>query len=147
MKNFLLFLLLASSSTLLSQTQQFNGTWTKVNTTYQFDFELTLKINSSNQVEGYFLWKVIKYDEHNILSKQHYENKLNLTAKEYVKGVYYPSKGEYLLKGYKKEDPNSIIGIDIYKLTIDENGELGGTTNSNGSWLGRINGRQVFNVL
>jgi len=143
MKNLFLCLILTISSTLSSQTLQFNGTWTKVSTTYKFDFDLILKVSSSNQVEGYFLWKVIEYDKNNILSKQHYEKKINLTAKEYVKGIYYPSKGEYVLKGYKKDDPDNIIGIDIYELKIDRNGELGGITNSNGSWLGRINGKQI----
>jgi len=85
MKNLFLFLLFSISTTLLSQTQQYNGTWTKINTTYQFD--LILKINSSNQVEGYFIWKVIKYDEKNVLSKQHYEKKINWIAKEYVRGI------------------------------------------------------------
>lgn len=143
MKNLFLLILLSFSTSLLSQTQQFNGSWTKINTTYQFDFDLILKINSSNQVEGYFIWKVIKYDEKNILSKNHYEKKINHTAKEYVRGTYYPSKKEYVLKGYKKDDPHNIIGIDTYNLKIDKNGDFGGTTNANGSWLGRINGKQL----
>ena len=143
MKNLFLLILLSFSTSLLSQTQQFNGTWTKINTTYQFDFDLILKINNSNQVEGYFIWKVIKYDEKNMLSKKHYKNKINLTATEYVKGIYHPSKNEYVLKGYKKSDPHNIIGIDIYNLKLDKNGNLEGTTNANGSWLGRINGKQI----
>ena len=51
-------------------------------------------------------------------------------------------------KGYKKDDQHSIIGIDTYELTEDKKGNIGGPTNANGSWKGRINGRSVeFNFL
>ena len=142
MRNLILILLLFSTTTSLCQTKQFNGTWTKITTTYEFDFDLILKVKESNQVEGYFIWKVVHYDEYNISSKQYYENKIGMTAKEYVIGTYNHSEAEYILKGYKKEDPNAIIGMDTYKLKIGENGNIGGTTNANGTWLGRINAKQ-----
>ena len=94
-------------------------------------------------IEGYFEWTVIQYDINNPASKQHYEDRLNKTAKEYVKGKFIPSRNEYILKGYKKDDPHNIIALVIYHLKIDEYGNLGGNTNSNGSWLGRINGKPV----
>jgi hypothetical protein len=47
------------------------------------------------------------------------------------------------LKGYKKDDPDHIIGIDTYEIKVDKSGNIGGTTNANGTWLGRINGKQV----
>ena len=127
--------------TSIGQTKHFDGTWTKISTTYAFDFDLILKEKVSNQVEGYFIWKVVNYDEYNIQSKEYYENKIGLTGKEYVIGTYNPFEDEYLLKGYKKEDPNAIIGTDIYRLKVDENGNIGGTTNANGTWLGRINAK------
>ena len=108
-----------------------------------FDFELTLKTGNSDAVTGFFIWKVVLYDEQNFMSKLHYQNKIDLTAIEYVKGVYNSTTGECDLKGYKKDDPNNIIALDTYKLKIDQNGEIGGTTNSNGSWLGRIQGIEI----
>jgi len=143
MKNLFLVLLTLSVTTLFSQTNQFNGTWTKINTTYEFEFDLILEVKESNRVEGYFVWKLVRYDENNTLSKQYYERKMGMTGKEYVKGRYDHSKCEYVLRGYKKQDPKSIIGLDIYNLKLDENGDIGGITNANGTWLGRIKGKQV----
>jgi len=141
MRLLILTLLIFSSTASFGQTKTYNGTWTKITTTYAFDFDLILNVNAANQVEGYFIWKAVHYDEFNILSKEYYEDKLGMTAKEYVKGTYNPKEREYLLKGYKKEDPNAIIGIDTYKLQIDENGNIGGTTNANGTWMGKINSK------
>ena len=146
MNKLILFLALSISSPLSSQIQQFYGTWTKVNTTYMFDFELTLRNGSSNTVSGYFLWKVVMFDEKNFMSKVHYQNKINFMAIEYVKGVYNSNTGECDLKGYKKDDPDNIIALDTYKLKIDQNGELGGTTSSNGTWLGRIQGKEIESI-
>ena len=143
MKNLFLILLLLSVTALFSQTQQFNGTWTKVNTTYEFEFDLILEVKTSNRVEGYFIWKLVRSDENNTLSKQYYEKKMGMTGKEYVKGTYHSASGEYILRGYKKQDPNAIIGMDTYHLKLGENGDIGGTTNANGTWLGRIKGKQV----
>lgn len=147
MKNFFLGLVLIASSSLYSQTQQFDGTWTKVYTTYMFDFELTLKSGDSDSVSGFFIWKVVMYDEQNFMSKVHYQNKIDFTAIEYVKGIYNSTSGECHLKGYKKDDPDNIIALDTYKLKIDQNGEIGGTTNSNGSWLGRIQGKEIDSLV
>lgn len=146
MKYLILFLALSVSSPLLSQTQTYYGTWTKVNTTYIFDFELTLRTGNSESVSGSFLWTVVMYDEENFMSKVNYQNKINFKAIEYVKGVYNSDTGVCHLKGYKKDDPDNIIALDTYQLKINQNGELGGTTNSNGSWLGRIQGKEIESV-
>ena len=143
MKNLFLILLLLNVTTLFSQTNHFNGTWTKIDTTYEFDFELVLNEKGSNRVEGYFTWKVVRYDENSTFSKQYYEKKMGRTGKEYVKGTYNHAEGVYKLKGYKKHDPHAIIGLDTYNLKLDDNGEIGGTTNANGTWLGRIWGSKV----
>ena len=140
MKNLFLILLILNTTTLFSQTNHFNGTWTKINTTYEFEFDLILRMKESNRVEGYFIWKLVRYDENNTSSKQYYEKKMGMTGIEYVIGIYNHSKSEYILKGYKKQDPQGIIGMDIYNLKLGENGDIGGITNANGTWLGRING-------
>lgn len=143
MKYLLIVLFSIGSTALFSQVKQFNGTWTKLNTTYEFEFDLILNIKNSNQLEGYFVWRVVNYDNKSNLSRQYYEKKIGMTAKEYVTGTYDHLTGAYTLKGYKKEDPFSIIALDIYKLILDRNGDIGGTTNSNGTWLGRINGKHM----
>lgn len=141
MKKFIILFLILNTTALFCQTKKFTGVWTKINTTYTFEFDLILNIKEGNKVEGYFLWKVIQYDTKNQLSKNHYQNKIGSTATEYIKGIYTPSNGKYTLKGYKKDDPNSIIGIDTYEITEDKAGNIEGTTNANGTWLGRIKGK------
>lgn len=138
---FAFFLLL--STQLPAQIQQFQGNWTKLGTTYNFEFDLQIRHTDGNAVEGVFHWRVVNYDENEPASKAYYEEKIGLTAKEFVRGTYNPKSGEFLLKGYKKEDPNLIIGIDDYKIKMDENGDIGGDTKAAGTWLGRINGKEV----
>ncbi len=140
MPKFLMIILLFSVQSIHAQNQQFTGTWTKVNTTYVFEFDLIIHNRGSNQVEGYFNWKVVEYDENNLFSRAHYKDKIGLKAREFVRGTYNPKSKEYHLKGFKKEDPHNIIGMDTYHSKLDKDGNIGGNTNANGSWLGRING-------
>ena len=109
---------------------------------------MVLKHKENHDVEGYFIWKVTRYDEGSSFSINHYKDKLGTSGQEFVKGNYNPNTQEYILKGYKKEDPNSIIGLDTYHIKVDQNGDIGGTTKTSGSWQGRINGKEVpMNIL
>lgn len=141
MRFLFLTLLVFITATSFSQTKTYNGSWTKILSTYQFDFDLVLEVNESNQVEGYFVWELVEYDKYNTLSIEYYENKVGMTGTEYVKGTYDPTTQEYKLEGYKKDDPNVIIGLDVYQLKVDDEGNIGGTTSANGTWFGRINGQ------
>ena len=143
MKGLCLSILLVATLNLSAQVRQFSGTWTKLNTTYVFEFDLILK-HQGNKVEGYFIWKVVQYDENSNTSKSHYEDRLGLTGKEYVRGSWYPSKNMYKFKGYRKDDPHQIIGLDHYELNLDQQGDIGGRTRTFGTWLGRINGKLVI---
>ena len=131
------------SNKLNAQVDHFQGGWVKINTTYLFEFDLILRHDSDNKVEGYFNWKLVSYDEYSDWSINYYQDKMGATAKEYVSGTYDPSTGQYRLKGYKKEDPEQVVGIDTYRLQVDENGFINGKTNSGGTWLGRIKGRRI----
>lgn len=138
----ILFVLLFSNITALNaQNSNYTGSWTKVNTTYVFDFVLSLRITENNQVTGVFNWQVIRADENSESSTTYYTSKIGKTAKEYVRGTYDPVRDIIYIHGYKKEDPDAIIGLDYYKLVVDDEGSIGGTTRTNGSWLGRIHGK------
>jgi hypothetical protein len=146
MKNLSLFLILCSLfifNSLSGQTRHFNGTWVKAKTTYLFGFDLILKHLDGNRVEGVFVWEVVNYDENSPSSINYYKTKLGKTGKEFVMGSYSPKSKEYLLKGYRKEDPYKIIGLDVYRIKVDQNGDIGGTTKALNSWLGKINGKGV----
>ncbi len=79
MKIPVLFLFVLVGNISLCQTHQYFGTSTKINTTYQFDFDLTLEVKDANQVEGYFNWKLVRYNENNMLSKKYYAKKIDMT--------------------------------------------------------------------
>ena len=141
---FVLFVVLSFSSTCLTaQNKHFQGTWTMIGTTYVFEFDLYLKHEEGNNVTGYFDWEVVRYDENSLESKDYYQPKLGTTAKEFVRGKFNPKTKEYLLKGFKKDDPHQIISPDLYRLQLDENGDIGGDSKAHNTWLGRINGNDV----
>ena len=133
-----------SFSSISAQTKHFTGNWTKIGTTYDFSFTLHLKHLHGNKVKGYFKWELVSYDENYPLSVNHYKNRIGKKAKEFVSGTYDKSTKTYHLKGYKKEDPDLIIGKDYYKIQVDENGDIGGDTRTSGTWQGRINGKYVL---
>ncbi|MDF1865580.1 MAG: hypothetical protein P1U70_12150 [Saprospiraceae bacterium] len=126
-----------------AQTKHFQGTWTKLETTYVFEFDLYINHIDDKNVEGYFDWKVTSPDEKNIFSTTHYNERLGSTAREYFRGIYMPKSKNYMLFGHKKEDPNMIIAPDDYRLKIDENGDISGRTKAHNTWKGRINGKRV----
>lgn len=139
-----LFALLSfNANDLFAQNQHFQGAWTMIGTTYVFEFDLYLKDGDWNNVTGYFDWKVANYDENSPASRDYYQSKLGTTAKEFVRGTYNPETREYILKGYKKEDPNEIISTDLYRLQLDENGDIGGDSKAHNTWKGRINGNAL----
>lgn len=138
MKILAIALLLFTSTSGSNSTKKYNGTWTRTSTTYVYDFDLILKTKASNKAEGFFVWTLVNYDENSEASKNYYAHKVGKTAKEYVRGTYNPSAREYTLEGYKKDDPNQIIGIDSYKLTVDKSGNIEGTSKTGGSWTGII---------
>lgn len=125
------------------QTQLFQGTWTRLGTGYLFEFDLHLEHGAGNTVQGYFNWKFLKCDENDVFAVSYYQDKVGMTAKEYVHGTWNASTRTYYLKGYDKDDPNAIIALDEYQLKVDGNGDLGGETKSHDSWLGRINAKSL----
>jgi hypothetical protein len=135
------------SNNLIAQEKHFQGAWTMIGTTYVFEFDLYLKHDANNNVVGHFDWKVAKFDEHSPSSKDYYQPKIGKTAKEFVRGTFNPATKEYVLKGYKKDDPHMIISTDHYRLKLDENGDIGGDSKAHNTWKGRINGKEVKSDL
>ena len=141
---FVLFVFLSLiSNELIAQIKHFHGTWTMIGTTYVFEFDLYLKHEEGNKVAGHFDWKAVRYDENSPASIDYYQPKIGATAKEFVRGTFNPKTNQYLLKGYKKDDPQMIISTDIYRLQLDEYDDIGGDSKAHNTWLGRINGSAV----
>ena len=145
MKKSMLFLLFFVTTfftnPLTAQIKRFTGNWTKIGTTYDFQFDLFIQHTGGNQVKAVFKWQVVYYDENDPLSVKHYGEKIGLEAKEYLRGTYDAKTQQYILKGYKKEDPHRLIGLDLYRLTVDKKGDIGGDSRAHHTWQGRINGK------
>lgn len=140
---FVAILFASVCTTAHAQIQLFHGTWTRLGTGYVFDFDLKLEHGAGNKVQGFFDWKFVQYDEKDPFSVSYYKDKIGLTAKEYVKGTYDPATKTYHVTGYAKDDPDAIISLDEYLLKVDGNGDLGGETRSQNTWLGRINAKSL----
>lgn len=112
---------------------QWQGQWSSPYGTI-FSSNLYLEsTNRSNGVQGQINWTMKSTPQQ---SKQ---SKIGLTAVEYVRGSYNQETRMLTLEGYRKDDPNSIITLDKYRLVIAEDGRsLGGATWNHGGWRGKL---------
>ena len=108
------------------------GEWTNPDG-HKFSCVLHIAETDSGQLQAEFVWRIDK-------SPRSWEqSKLGLTGKEFAKGSYEKETRKVLLNGYRKEDPNYIIGIDKYKLQLNKAGTfLEGKTWNHGTWEGKF---------
>jgi hypothetical protein len=107
------------------------GIWTAGEYEYQAELNFTMEL--SGRVNGQFAWMLVRSPQHEEQSK------IGMRAIEYVEGAFDASTGSLLLRGTRKDDPNGIIGVDVYRLVVSPNGQyIVGLTENNGSWQGRI---------
>jgi serine/threonine protein kinase len=85
------------------------------------------KAGSANSIQGSITWTLISS------ALQSRQSKIGLTATEFVKGNYNPMTRILSMEGYRKDDPNNIIALDIYRLVLSGDGKsLGGATGNPG---------------
>jgi len=95
--------------------------------------EMHLEAASNGTIEGQINWTLVKS------ARAEEQSKLGLTGVEFVKGKYDPVSRVLAVDGYTKTDPNTILGLDKYRLILAENGAaLGGITRNHGSWGGLL---------
>ena len=133
-----LFLLsLFSITTALAQkTIMADGHWTKKNTTWDFQYNASITIDSGNNVSGFIVWRIVKTDNSAVA---YYRGKLNMVAIENISGSYDVAQNHLQFEGTSKNDPNVIIGLDVYDLYI-KNGQITGKTKAGGEWEGIMTG-------
>jgi hypothetical protein len=109
------------------------GMWTGATPGYEYQAELDFTIESSGRVTGRFTWMLVQSP------RPEEQAKIGLRGVEYVEGAFDASTGSLTLRGVRTEDPNGIIGPDVYRLAVSPNGQyIAGVTENNGSWRGRI---------
>jgi outer membrane protein OmpA-like peptidoglycan-associated protein len=113
------------------------GNWTN-DEGYLYNFVLNLNIKNNDELKGEIKWELVTSP--NISEK----NKLHLTATEFVTGNYDDQTNIIYLKGTDKNDPNNIIGLDVYNLVLkDNNNSISGKTENHGNWKGTLNGTRI----
>ncbi len=61
--------------------------------------------------------------------------KTGLTAIEYVQGTFDPASRMVRLRGVRKDDPNSLVILDRYALSLSEDGRTMSGRSKNGSFV------------
>ena len=114
------------------------GEWTsKSSVGYLFKFKMNLKVDDKLQVTGQINWTQLKSPSKRNDGK---------SAVEHIKGSIDKETGLVHVKGFKKDDPQNVIALDEYKITIDQSGSgFNGKTSSHGTWKGLITGKKVEN--
>src|SRR3989449_1864441 len=121
----------ASSSASPSFTNRLSATTTGTPNFCTFLDRKSTRLNSSH---GYISYAVF------CLKKK----KLGRSATEFARGRYDPTSQLLLLQGYRKEDPDTVIGLDGYRLLVANGGDaLVGITDDGGTGEGRFSARRV----
>ncbi|MCC7465578.1 MAG: hypothetical protein IT261_04885 [Saprospiraceae bacterium] len=122
---------------------QATGTYTRTGTTYLYSFTLTMEEYYADRFKGRFEWVVEQADENDPKSVAYYKNRIGLKGTEYVQGTYEPETQLFTLVGIKEDDPYEVIALDEYYFKVDASGKLSGTTYSNGTKAGKIEGQMA----
>ncbi|HUF23928.1 MAG TPA: hypothetical protein VMN81_07375 [Vicinamibacterales bacterium] len=106
------------------------GTWNS-SAGYAYAADVRLQVAADGAVEGSIVWTLrvtpVTTDQH----------KIGMTGVERVRGTFDARSGTISMRGFEKNDPNTIIGLDRYRLFYAENGKvIGGITESHGTWEG-----------
>lgn len=97
-----------------------------------FSGEMYLTISGEN-VEGSIKWKLEE------TTSPYLRAKIGLIGTEYIRGRYDQASRMLNLEGYSKNDPYTIIGTDVYRITVSVDGKsLEGQTWNHGDWGGRF---------
>jgi hypothetical protein len=111
------------------------GTWHGDWTGDQFRYEaaMALNVDAAGNVGGSIRWVL------RVSPKPDLAAKVGHNGVEYVRGKYYAETATLVLEGYRKDDPDNILGLDKYRLVVSPGGEtMGGITENHGPWNGRI---------
>jgi hypothetical protein len=119
--------------------KKWTGTWV-ASGGYVYDAEIHSRLNPSGTVEGRILWTLKKAPP----ERTDYAGKIGKKGVEYVWGTYDPQSRNLDMEGYRRDDPDQILGLDKYRLTLTENyKEMKGATWHHGTWNAAFNLKAV----
>jgi hypothetical protein len=109
-----------------------HGRWTAPEG-WLYEAVMTLQIGKTGAVDGEIKWTL------RTSARRSDDAKVGMTGTEFVRGTYFPASGAFHLDGYRKNDPNSVIGLDKYRLIAGDNrNTIAGVTEHHGNWAGQF---------
>jgi type II secretion system protein G len=106
------------------------GTWQSPSG-FVYDAELRLQLNPNGSVEGRLNWLLQKAPA----ERTDYAGKTGARGTEFIWGTFDPQTRSLDMAGYRRDDPQVILGLDKYRLTLSEKGdEIKGATWNHGTW-------------
>lgn len=93
---------------------------------------MKLTVSDDGEVEGEIKWRLTKTPREDL------KDRIDHSGVEYVRGRFTAANGLIVMEGYRKDDPDGVLGLDRYRLLVSPDGQtLAGLTADNGSWKGR----------
>jgi len=129
-----LLILLSAAPLFVADASALNGTWHGPWTSpsgYLYQAEVHLKIDAEGAISGDIRWTLGKSP------REAEQSKIGLTGTEFISGKFDSQSRVMTFAGIRKDDPNSILGLDRYKLVLADNEKvMGGITENHGNWQG-----------
>lgn len=123
----------AAAQAPLGTSTQWDCLWEEEGTEYLFACEMSLTIAADGSLSGSIQWTVVRGP------MPAYDGKLGLSAVEFVIGKYNSANKTMEFRGTSKDDPDEIIGLDVYRLEVSPGGGwLFGPTGAGDTWKGRF---------
>jgi len=120
-----------SDSDRAALAEPWRGSW--IGGGFRYEATMSLRVGGSGDVEGSIHWTLRESP------REPEASKIGMTGVEHVRGQFRADVGLLVLEGYRKDDPNSIIGLDKYRLVMSEvRKTMGGITHHHGPWDGRF---------
>ena len=99
----------------------------------EFQAELNFTMDLQGRVQGQFSWMLVQSP------RQEDQAKIGMRGVEHVEGSFDIQTGSLTLRGTRTDDPNHVIGPDVYRLVVSPNGQyIVGMSENGGNWQGRL---------
>jgi hypothetical protein len=109
-----------------SPSGNWSGDWNSKSTSYV----ATAYLNESNgKIDGQINWTLKRTKNPKKI------NKVGSSATEYVRGTFNPRTGKIFLRGYRKKDPQNIVILDRYNLSLSKNNQQISGKSINGRFI------------
>jgi hypothetical protein len=94
---------------------EWSGTWSRSNPRTAYDARMHLEVDATGRVEGRIAWTL------RVAPDPSEQARVGKTGTEFVTGTY-AAPGVLLLAGTREEDPDSVVGLDKYRLFVADGG-------------------------